>query len=530
MLQQMARTLGLRQIHALIDAPGEFLAEVKSRELKRFDRKASELRDHYTQVGRLLDTLREEDSARRQLRDLFSHIPRLALPSKRAELPLALHELFLIKEFLYHYHNLREFIRGKGWMDLLILPDTSELFAMLDPDGSGQPSFRISPAYSPKLGEIISARLELAHKLKYARGQLLAEAKRELELPQLKDEFTLSRGQAELTERVLRSPYFILSSESIANYSFTLADDEHCLELKKRLSSLEAKREKEEERILKDLSRKIIAALPLLHEALELAGQGGWRFLLADFALSYGCCIPTLHRKKQIRIKSAVNLPLKLHLEERGRRYQELDYNFDQPVSLITGPNMGGKTTILKTLGQLCGLARQGIPLPCAKAELPLFDHIWYNQDESGSADLSSFGREVVSFVETLELEGNTLFLLDEFAKGTNPTEGELLASAVLRHLASTGKFCIAATHFTAPAMLEGLPQYSIAGLDNKAEALQKGLGLSPAQRLKSLSEAMDYRLRRLEKHEAPPLSAIQVARILGMPEAILQLTRKDIK
>ncbi len=100
----------------------------------------------------------------------------------------------------------------------------------------------------------------------------------------------------------------------------------------------------------------------------------------------------------------------------------------------------------------------------------------------------------------------------------------------MLRHLASTGKFCIAATHFTAPAMLEGLPQYSIAGLDNKAEALRKGLGLSPAQRLKSLSEAMDYRLRRLEKHEAPPLSAIQVARILGMPEAILQLTRKDNK
>jgi len=294
MLQQMARTLGLRQIHALIDAPGEFLAEVKSRELKRFDRKASELRDHYTQVGRLLDTLREEDSARRQLRDLFAHIPRLVLPSKRAELPLALHELFLIKEFLYHYHNLREFIRGKGWMDLLILPDTSELFAMLDPDGSGQPSFRISPAYSPKLGEIIAARLELAHKLKYARGQLLAEARRELELPQLKDEFTLSRGQAELTERVLRSPYFILSSESIANYSFTLADDEHCLDIKKQLNSLEAKREKEEERILKTFPARSSLPCPCCTKPWSLrnkaAGASCWRILPCLTAAAFPPC------------------------------------------------------------------------------------------------------------------------------------------------------------------------------------------------------------------------------------------------
>lgn len=528
MTAQISKALGLPAIFDLIEAPGEFLPAVKKQELRRQGLKFTEVKGRYASLEGLLELLRVSPEQRRALRELLAELPQPALPTAGSHQSLAQHELFLLKEFLYHYGKLLGFLRRQGWMDQFLLPDLSQIFALLDPERSGLPAFRISAAYSEKLGDILAQRLELGNKLQQARAQLLQEARGELQIPELMEEFTMSRTKVELAERIMHSPFFTLRSESVANYSFLLADDEPCLELKKRLSLLAQQQEKEEERVLKDLSRQILAALPALRSALHTLEQSAWLFLLADFALNHDCCVPQLTRRKAIRIQTAVNLPLKLHLEALGRRYQSVDYDFDQPVSLLTGPNMGGKSTILQTLGQLCWLARLGIPLPCRKAELPLFDDVWTNQaDATASPDLSSFGREVVSFTEAIQQEGNTLFLLDEFARGTNPAEGELLASAVLRHLASTGRVCIAATHFTAPALLDGLAHYSIKGLDTAAPALASRLPLSPTQRLKVLSEAMDYTLERLTKNQAPPLSAIRVARILGLPEGILHYTEQ---
>ncbi|MCB5247441.1 MAG: hypothetical protein LHW57_05400 [Candidatus Cloacimonetes bacterium] len=522
-----ARALGLPAIYELIGIAGEFPAEVKKQELKRPPLKLAEARKHYIRLERLLNLLRGRDAALRVLSELFSQIPKLSLPNAKSSQPYALHELFLIKEFLYHYQKLHAWLRKQGWLDQLILPDLAAVFALLDPEGRGLPSFQISPAYSAKLGELISAQIAIANRLKHARAEYLLEARKELDLPQLKEAFTLSRSETGIADRVLHSPFFVLSAESVANFSFVLADDEICLELRKNLALLQQKREKEENRVLKEISASLNEFLSLLRDATGLLRYSCWLFLLADFALRHGCAIPKLTRRKTIRVKGAVNLPLKLHLEELGRRWQSVDYDFSQAANLLTGPNMGGKTTVLKTAGQLCWLARQGIPLPCAEAEVPLFDNIWYNQSETdSSSDLSSFGKEVVSFSDTLRLEGTTLFLLDEFARGTNPAEGEQLASAVLEHLAASSHMCLAATHFTAPALLESVAHYSIAELD--LATLDDRKFASPTQRLKALNEAMDYSLRRLRKNQAPPLSAIRVARILGLPEEILKLTETE--
>ena len=522
-----AQALGLPAIFELIGIGGTFPAEVKKQELKRPPLKLAEAKSRYARLERMIGLLRGQDAALRVLRELYGQIPKLALPEKKSEHIFALHELFLLKEFLYHYGNLHAWLRKQGWLDQFILPDLADVFAILDPEQSGLPSFHISAAYSSKLGEILAAQVQTANKLKHARAEYLREARAELDLPQLREEFTISRAETGLADRVLHSPFFVLSAENVANYSFVLADDDVCLELKKNLSLLQQKREKEEGRVLREISALLNSTLPLVREAIALLQAECWLFLLSDFALRHGCAIPKLTRKKVIRIKNAVNLPLKLHLEELGRRWQSLDYDFDHNASLLTGPNMGGKTTVLKTAGQLCWLARLGIPLPCAEAELPLFDNIWYNQSETdSSSDLSSFGKEVVAFSDTLRLEGTTLFLLDEFARGTNPAEGELLASAVMRYLASGPHMCLAATHFTAPALLEDLAHYSVAGLDLKSLAGRRFA--SPTQRLQALSEAMDFRLRRLQKNQAPPLSAIGVARILGLPEEIIKLTETD--
>lgn len=528
MTQRISDTLGITQIRDLIESPGDFLAEVKRALFSQAKPDKALAGLNYSMTGFLLQYLKGEDALRQQLRDLFIHLPRLSLPEKKSTQPLAAHELFLIKQFLYHHNRLKRFLDRQGW-DKLTLPPLERLFGLLDPEGSGLPAFRIGEAFSEKLAQISKQRQQLALKLKQARRQLLEDAREVLRLPQLKEEFLLSRSQSELAEKLSRSGYFLLASENIANVGFALADDQECLWLKQGLSQLEEQREKEEARILKRLSGEIYKELKLLRLAWHQDTILGLNFILAQFALDYDCCIPTLWRKRQILITGARNLPLQLHLEAAGRQWQSFDYSFNQPVSLITGPNMGGKTTVLKTVGQFCWLARLGVPLPCAEARLPLFDQIWYNQeDEDAGSDLSSFGREVVSFVEALRQDGLTLFLLDEFAKGTNPNEGEALATAVLQYLATTQQVCIAATHYTGPALLRNLAQYSVAGLDPESEALRRSASLSPNQRLQALGKAMDYRLVRLSHRQAPPLNAIAVARILGLPDAILDLIPKE--
>lgn len=524
MTRQTAKALNLPAVHDLIEAPGAWLDEVKQQELRRPGLKQAELKERYARLATLIETLRGRESELRTLRELLAHIPKWAPPARPGIQPWAVHECFLLKEFLYHYGRLLAYIRARGWMDQFLLPDLEQVFKLLDPEAGGLPAFRVSGAYSEKLAQILVKRLELGNRLQHARAHYLEEARAELRLPQLLEEFVLSRTQTELAERILHSPFYILASESVANLSFILADDDNCLELKKQLSLLAQQQRKEESRVLRELSRQLNAELPRVKTAQNVLHQAGWRFLLADFALRHSCCLPQLGRGRRIRIQGAVNLPLKLHLESLGRHFQKVDYDFDRPVSLLTGPNMGGKTTILRTVGQFCALARQGIPLPCEKAEIPLFDQIWYNQEETESnADLSSFGREVVSFTQALQEEGLTLFLLDEFARGTNPAEGGALSSAVLSFLATTRHMCVAATHFTAPALLEGLAHFSIAGIDSQILDQKSHQLLSPTQRVKALSEAMDYKLRRLRRNQAPPLCAIRVARVLGLPEAILK-------
>lgn len=183
MSQQIAAALDLKSIFALIEAPGEFLEEVKSRELKRSGHKLAELKESYAQLDRLMQRLRGAEPQRRSLRDLFAHLPKLVLPSRQTGQPFAPHELFLIKEFLYHFGNLRDYVRKLGWLDLLILPDTLEIFELLDPERSGLPSFRISAAFSARLGEIEAEKLQLLNRLKHARAQLLQDAQSELRLP-----------------------------------------------------------------------------------------------------------------------------------------------------------------------------------------------------------------------------------------------------------------------------------------------------------------------------------------------------------
>jgi len=172
----------------------------------------------------------------------------------------------------------------------------------------------------------------------------------------------------------------------------------------------------------------------------------------ADFSNALEAKVPTLDREEGIRLHQARHPFLFL---TKGRVVAN-DILITPPyrTSLITGPNAGGKTVILKTVGLLSLMVRAGFALPVGEgSNLPFFDRIFSDIGDSQSLEenRSTFSGHVQRIVDFLvSVEDTNLALLDEIMIGTDPEEGSSLAQAVLEYLADTGAFTLATTHYLA--------------------------------------------------------------------------------
>jgi DNA mismatch repair protein MutS2 len=243
-----------------------------------------------------------------------------------------------------------------------------------------------------------------------------------------------------------------------------------CLELNNEVRELKSEERREVKRILQEATSRLRAHRNEMDANMKALAQFDLLQSKARLANRLDAVVPKLNEDGRIDIHEGRNPVLQLHfadLEEDGdtkgrdtgtddippREVVPLNLSLgrDFRTLVITGPNAGGKTVAMKTVGLFSLMLAYGIPIPVAPhSSMPLFDQMMVDigDEQSIEEDLSTFSSHVSNLRHMLEQAGpNTLILIDEAGTGTDPEEGGALAQAVLEHLTDRGARTIATTH-----------------------------------------------------------------------------------
>ena len=205
-------------------------------------------------------------------------------------------------------------------------------------------------------------------------------------------------------------------------------------------------------RILRELTDKLQAIRgPLLAAAATIAELDSV-FARARFARDFDAAAPEFSHSEELRLNGARHPVLedKLQKENRAIVPMALALGGEERVLVISGPNTGGKTVALKTVGMAALAAQSGIPVAAQRAVLPIFDRVLVDigDEQSIAADLSTFSAHMLNLKSMLEAATpQSLVLVDEMGTGTAPEEGAALAVALLDELRAKNCIVLATTH-----------------------------------------------------------------------------------
>ncbi|QNT76413.1 endonuclease MutS2 [Dehalogenimonas etheniformans] len=225
------------------------------------------------------------------------------------------------------------------------------------------------------------------------------------------------------------------------------------LDLGNEFKELEIDEIREIERILSELSKLVGSVASSIESSLEAAAR-------IDFALAKGH-YSIRHKAHEAAIyEPTASDPAVIKLDEARHPLLgsaavplSIELGRDFSVLVITGPNTGGKTVALKTIGLLCLMTQAGLPIPASeKSRLPLFQGVFADigDEQSVQAALSTFSGHMSNIARILiNVQRASLVVLDELGASTDPQEGSALARAILMHLKAKNVLTVATSHYT---------------------------------------------------------------------------------
>jgi len=291
------------------------------------------------------------------------------------------------------------------------------------------------------------------------------------------------------------------------------------VEMGNRLRQLDVAEAREIERILRALTDRVRGVREDLLDNVEVFGRFDAVYAIAAFSREVEAQLPSLNAEGRIVLRDARHPLLVLRARESGRG-QRIDDPMQKVVPLdvslgegfrtlvLTGPNAGGKTVALKTVGLLTLMACAGLPVPARPgSEIAVFRRVFADigDEQSIENDLSTFSSHVRRLAQICaEADAETLVLLDEVGGSTDPDEGAALAMSLLEDLTGRGARTVATTHHGALKAFA----HQTEGVENGSMAFDAET-LRPTFRLRLSIPGSSY--------------AFEIARRWGMPEGIVE-------
>lgn len=259
------------------------------------------------------------------------------------------------------------------------------------------------------------------------------------------------------------------------------------VEMGNHIRELERGETRELERILRELTALVAGYADEIDLNVECLAQIDLAFAKAKYSTAIQGVEPKINARSTSRASDhRPSMELSSPLQLLDARHPLLDPERVVPISIelgntfsiliITGPNTGGKTVSLKTIGLLALMAQSGMHVPAKSARLPVFSGIYADigDEQSIEQSLSTFSSHLTNIVEILRsADANSLVLLDELGAGTDPIEGSALARAILAHLLDAHIPALVATHYAElKAFAQTTPNVQNASMEFDVETL----------------------------------------------------------
>ena len=282
------------------------------------------------------------------------------------------------------------------------------------------------------------------------------------------------------------------------------------IELENEIAELHFAETREIERILFEFTEFLRPYIPDLLASAAFVGEMDFLMAKARTALDLRAGMPVIADDGTLNLRKARHPLLEKALAKEGREIvpQSVTLNPSKHILLISGPNAGGKSVCLKTVGLLQYMFQWGMLIPTSESsELPVFERIAVSigDDQSLENDLSTYSSFLADMKEMLSYaDARTLVLIDEFGSGTEPAAGGAIAESILAELDRRGAYGVITTHYT------NLKLYA-SGADT---GVVNGAMLFDAARIEPLFQ--------LETGLPGNSFAFELARKMGLPEAIV--------
>ena len=227
------------------------------------------------------------------------------------------------------------------------------------------------------------------------------------------------------------------------------------VELDNQIKELQFSEQREILRILLEFTEFMRPYIPELLDAAQYLGEIDFLMAKAQVALDFIAGMPIISENGEMNLRKARHPLLERALKKEKKEIVPLTASLSQQkhILLISGPNAGGKSVCLKTVGLLQYMFQWGMLIPTSEtSEMLVFDRIMVDigDDQSIDNDLSTYSSFLVNMKEMLaKADSKTLILIDEFGSGTEPAAGGAIAEAILSELDKRGAYGVITTHYT---------------------------------------------------------------------------------